>query len=132
MSIPKNLRFGRAYVHVTGVGYLASMPGASCDLSGVEKTPVMGIAGRLEGFSEASKPSHLKCRVSLGVGDDLGALKAIKNATATFECDTGQVFVIRGATLINTLVLEASGAGNVDIELMGSPAEQVQAATQAA
>ncbi len=123
MSLSPNRRLGQAYIHITGVGMLPSMPGASLDIGGIERTPVMGARGRLEGFSEASKPAHLKCRLSVGVGDSLGD---IKNQTVTSECDTGQVYVVRGATLINTLKLETTGPGNVDVELMGHPAEEMQ------
>ena len=97
------------------------MPGATLVLGGVERSPVMDN-GRLVGFTEADFPSTLKCRISVGFGDSLALYQAIRGATVTFECDAGPVYVIREAAVRNVLTLETSGPGNVDLELVGSPA----------
>jgi 3-hydroxymyristoyl/3-hydroxydecanoyl-(acyl carrier protein) dehydratase len=116
--------FGKAYINVSGVGLLATLPGAKLDIGGVERTPVTGDH-RMLGFTEKPMPGMLTCEISLQAGAGLAALKNITDATVTFECDTGQGYSMRGAYVTKTLSLTAGDSGKVSLELAGEPAEEM-------
>jgi hypothetical protein len=116
-------RFGMAYISVDG-SQLATMPGAKLDIGGVERTTVTGD-NQVLGFTRAPKPAVLECEISIGVGTSLTKLAQITGATVTFECDTGQTYVMREAFVTKTLALTAGDSGKVALEMAGMPAEEM-------
>lgn len=113
-------RFGIAYVKVNG-SLLESMPGASIDVGGVTRTPVLG-GNQVLGFTESPAPAMVQCEISLGPGVSLVDLGKIADAVVTFECDTGQVYTVRGAAVQDPP--KATAAGTVPLKFFGQPADE--------
>jgi Phage tail tube protein len=118
-------RFGMAYIAVDG-DLQPTMPGAKLDTGGVERTPVEGD-NKMLGFTEKPKPAMVTFDISLGPTMSLKRLQDMKNATVTFECDTGQTYVMRGAYTTKTLALTSGDNGKVNVEMAGMPAEEMGA-----
>jgi hypothetical protein len=118
-------RFGMAFIAVDG-DLQPTMPGAKLDIGGVERNPVEGD-NRMLGFTEKPKPSLLAFEISLGGGMTLKKLKDLKGATVTFECDSGQTYVVRQAFTTKTLSLTSGDNGKVGVEMAGQPAEEMGA-----
>lgn len=96
-----NQRTGQIYVRVGG-NLLQSLPGATLkDFAGVKRTPVVGT--KVHGFIEETVVPTIECEVSHGADVSVDTLMKIVDATATFECDSGPVYV-----LANAWVAEAS------------------------
>lgn len=114
--------FGRAFIRVNGAT-LASMPGSGkIDPGGVERSPVVGDSGFL-GYTEKPVHGEVECDIAVDANTDIGALNKTTDASITFECDSGQVFVMRNASLA-TPVKAQSGDGKASVKFIGSPAEQ--------
>lgn len=118
-------RFGRAYISIDG-SLLPTMPGAKLDLGGEERTAVTGDNTVL-GFTAQVKPATLTCEISLGAGDSIETLRRATDVTLTFECDTGQTYVVRQAFATKTLELSAGDSGKVAMEFQGMPAQEMGA-----
>lgn len=112
-------RLGQVTIKIDGA-LLESLPGAKIDLGGVVRTPVPGALG----FSESLKESMIECEIAVGAGTSLAQLGAIKGATCTFECDTGQTFLVRDAFCTETLSATAN-EGKAALKLAGQPAEEL-------
>lgn len=121
-----NIRHGRAYIQVGGLGLLPTMPGAKLRLGGVERTPIMS-GGRVVGYAEKDEPAVLTCSVSIGVGDSLAAIQRVLDATITYECDTGTTYMVAQAFCAKVLELQGSdgSTGNVQLEFVGNPAQEM-------
>lgn len=115
-------RFGIAFIKVNGA-LLESGKGASIDIGGVVRTPVVG-GNQVLGFTEELKESTVECEVSLGVGMSLVEIGKIADATITFECDTGQVYTVAHASLAEPPKATAGG-GMVPLKFFGQPAEEM-------
>lgn len=102
---------------------LESLPGATIDIGGVVRSPVTG-GTRMLGFTESIKPSEVECEVAVGVGTSLVALGAIADATLTFECDTGQIYIVREASVAEP-PKATSGEGKAPLKFFGQPAEEL-------
>lgn len=116
-------RLGKAYIKVDGE-LLETMPGAKLDPGGVTRTTVAGN-NRVLGYSEKPKQSRLECQIAMGAQTSLARLGAIKDATVTFECDTGQTFVMRNAWLTDTPNATDGDGGQVPLIFEGQPAEEM-------
>ena len=116
-------RLGKAYIKTNGE-LLETMPGASIDIGGVERKPVVGDSTVL-GYAENVKESMIECEVAVGPGTSLTKLGAIKDATVTFECDTGQTYVVRDAFVTETIKATAAEGGKVPLKIAGQPAEEL-------
>lgn len=114
-----------AYIKVDGL-LLATMPGAKIDIGGAARSPVLGD-NQVHGFSETLKPATLECEISLGQGMSLEQLRNMKDATVTYEADTGQTWVIREAFVTETLNITAGEGGKVGLKMAGQPAEEMLA-----
>lgn len=114
--------FSIAYIKVDGE-LLRSLPGAKLDLGGKVRSSVVG-ASEVHGYSEAIKPAALECEISLVEGASLEKLRNITNATITFEADTGQTWIVRGAFTTETLNITAGEGGKVALKMEGQPAEE--------
>lgn len=112
---------GRAYIKVDGA-LLRTNTGAKIDLGGTMRSAVVGNA--VHGYAESIKQSSLECEISLAAGDSLESYRNVKDATITFEADTGQVYVIRNAWLTEPPVVNDSEGGKIALKFEGQPAEE--------
>lgn len=113
---------GRAFVKVDGA-LLRTNTGAKIDLGGIARASVVGNA--VHGYSESIKPSMLECEINLAAGDSLEAYRSITNATITFEADTGQTYIIRGAWVVDPLSVTEGEGGKIPLKFEGQPAEEM-------
>lgn len=116
-------RHSMAYIKTDGQ-LLPTLPSPTVDLGGVERAPVVGNNSML-GHSEVFKPATLECEISLGLGMSLAQLQKIKDATVTYEADTGQTYVIREAFVTETLKVSGGADGKVTLKFAGQPAEEM-------
>lgn len=115
-------RLGKAYIKIDG-DLLETMPGAKIDIGGDKRDPVVG-SHTVHGYAEAIMPSRVDCEISVGPNTSLAKIRDITDATVTFECDTGQVYIVRNAWVSETLTVTEGEGGKVPIVLMGPPAEE--------
>lgn len=113
---------GRAFLKVDNL-LLRSNQGAKIDIGGFVREPVVG--NQVHGFSEKVKESSIECEVSLARGDSLETLRNITDATITFECDTGQTYVVRHAFITDTPVITEGEGGKIGLKFAGEPAEEM-------
>jgi len=117
-------RLGKAFIKWDGK-LLESMPDAKISLGGVERNPVIG-ANNVHGFSEKIKESTLECEISVSTETSLDELANIADATITFECDTGQTYVMRNAFLTEPPQATAGDGGKVPLKFAGPKAEEMR------
>lgn len=118
------MRLGKAFIKVGGQ-LLESMPGAKLDIGGKERVAVVG-ANNVHGFTEKVRPALMECEISVGKDTDLLQHEKWTAESVTFECDTGQVFVMRDAFSMEPPVMTADeGGGKVPVKFSGPPAEKV-------
>lgn len=114
---------GRVYIRVNGQT-IPSLPGsAKLNPGGVERTPVVGDYGFL-GFTEKPVHGEIECDIAVSASTDLAALNDTTNASITFEADSGQVWIMRGAALAAPVNIQ-SGDGKAQVKFIGSEIEQV-------
>ena len=113
---------GKAYIKYDG-NKLRTKTGATIDIGGQQRTPVVG--NQLDGYTEEAKPSEIDCVISLGAGESLETIRNITDATVTFECDTGQSYMVRHAFLSDTLKVTGGEGGNIPLKLIGPLAEEI-------
>ncbi len=114
--------FGRAFIRVNGVS-VASLPGtAKLSPGGLERTPVTGDHGYL---GHTAKPVHseVECDIAVDANTDIQALNDTEDATITFECDSGQVYIVRNAASATPAAMQ-SGDGKASLKFIGAPAEK--------
>ncbi len=116
-------KLGKAVIKVDGK-IQESLPGAKLDIGGDERGTVIG-ANSVQGFYVTPKPSKLECEVTVGAETSLAEMRDWDNVTISFECDTGQLYVIQGAWLTNTPEMTASEGGKVPLTFEGPPAEEM-------
>lgn len=115
-------RLGRAFIKVNG-GLLESLPGASIDIGGVKRNVVKGNS--VHGFAEEAMESMVECELSIDKNSRPHDWAKWADVSITFECDTGQVFVVRNAFLTETPKLTAGEGGKVPLKFAGPPADPV-------
>lgn len=102
-----------------------SIPGATIDLGGSERTAHAG-SGKDDIYStEETKPGMITCRINLAKGDSVERYRNMKNAVATYNLDTGQTYIMREAFTTKTLTLTPGENGTVQLEIAGKPATEV-------
>jgi len=112
---------GKAFIRMDGMS-LASLPGTGkINPGGVERKPVMGDHGFL-GWTETPVHAEIECDIAIDASTDIMKLNKTTNATITFECDSGQVYVVRSGTLATPVGAE-SGNGKASVRIIGAPAE---------
>jgi RNase P/RNase MRP subunit p29 len=116
-------KLGRAFIKVDGQA-LESMPGAKLDIGGFERTTVVG-SNSVQGYFETPKQSKMECEITVGAETVLADMRNWDGVTISFECDTGQQYVIQGAWLTNTPEMTASEGGRVPLTFEGPPAEEM-------
>lgn len=113
--------FGRVTIRIDGQPY-KSMPGATLDLGGIERTARPGD-NDADGFTTALQPSKCDFSVQMRAGVSLAAIQAIEDGTLSFECDTGQTYMIRHAYSATPPSL--GGEGVAKCTFQGAPAEEI-------
>jgi len=115
--------FGKATIKADGQ-VLESMPGSTLDPGGKTRTPVS--SDHSHGYHETPKPSSLECEIKMTKDTSLAELAAITDATLSFDCDTGQSYVIRKAWLVEPPILTSGDNGTVKLQFAGDPADEVK------
>jgi hypothetical protein len=116
-------KLGKAIIKADGQ-ILETLPGAKLDIGGDERTTVVG-ANSVQGYFSTPKPSAVECEISVGKETRLASMRDWDNVTISFECDTGQLYVVQGAWLTNTPSMTASDGGKVPLTFEGPPAEEM-------
>lgn len=119
-----NRVFGQAYIKIDGET-LETDGQATLDIGGAVREAVNGdyAAGA---FKESTVESKLECAVLMKAGVSLARLRATDDATVTFQCDTGQRYVINNGWTAEAISL-SQGDGKVKLVLCGPPAQEVLA-----
>ena len=115
-------RLGRAYIKVNG-NLIESLPGAKLNVGGVKRNPVVG--NTVHGYAEEVVPATVECEISVSGQTKIMDIAKYKQETLTFECDTGQTFVVKDAFLTEPPELTAQEGGKVPLKFAGNPADQV-------
>lgn len=90
-----NQRTGKVFIRHGGK-LLPSMPGAVLrNPAGFERKPVVG--NEVYGYTEETMVPEVECELSHGADTSLKELGDINDATCTFECDSGPVYVLSNA-----------------------------------
>lgn len=116
-------RLGKAFIKVNGQ-LLESMPGAKLNVGGFKRTPVIGANGVL-GYSEEPVQAQVECEIAVSGQTKIMDIAKFKGETITFECDTGQTFVVKDAFLTEPPELTAGEGGKVPLKFAGQPADPV-------
>ncbi|MBI1407295.1 MAG: hypothetical protein GC145_14365 [Caulobacter sp.] len=117
-----NRLFGRATIRLDGQ-VLRTAKGSTLDIGGPVRTPVVDESGNTVGFTEETQPSKLDCGVQMAEGVSLANIRSIEDATVTFDCDSGQSYLINHAFCTTPPVL--GGDGNAKTTFQGPPAEEI-------
>ncbi len=120
--IAPNQYLGRAKIRFDGKE-LNTMPGASINLGGPERKPV--VTQYSVGFAEANAPGFITATVPISATTPIEDIRNIVDATVTFESDIGKRWLIRGAFAEGVVEVKAGDGGEAQIKLTGSPAEEV-------
>ncbi|MDH4319872.1 MAG: phage tail tube protein [Desulfobulbaceae bacterium] len=115
-------RLGIATIKYDGK-VLNSRPGASMDPGGIARKSV--ITDLNIGFSEELRQSKVECEIAYDKDTSLAELGQISGATLTFDCDTGQSYVIKDAWITDTPQLTAGDGGKVKLTFEGPAAEEM-------
>lgn len=97
---------GVAYISMNGKE-LPTLEGATLTPGGKIRTPVVG--SRVYGFQEAPKEAALSCTIPQGSGVSLFEIKNAVDVTISFECDTGEKFLLANAWSDGQSTLSAKG-----------------------
>lgn len=112
---------GMTYVLINGQR-LRSKPGASLKPGGAiqkAQTDAYGFAGHA---TEEIKPAEIKCTLLHDDSTDVTALQQIRGATAIFESDSGQRYLVREAGTEDEIEWKGK---EVELTLTGAPAERI-------
>jgi hypothetical protein len=107
-----SLRTGKCFIRIDGLLYESESGAQLIDPMGVVREPQVGNA--VYGFTEKVKAPCVKAKFSHGSGLSLAALAAVVNSTLEFRCDSGPVFILRGAWYAEGMTL-TGGQGWVDV-----------------
>lgn len=117
-----NKILGRATVKVDGRTVL-NKRGATLDIGGVQRTPVIGSQG-VHGFSEEIQAPKLDLRITQDASFALEDIRKIENATILFQGDDGVSYVLNGAfsTSVPTL---AEVDGEITASFSGTSCDRI-------
>jgi hypothetical protein len=111
---------GKAYIRVDGA-LLRSKDDAKLNIGGQTRSAVVG--NDVHGYTEETTPPELECSISHMADTRLETLRNITDATITFESDTGPVYVLRHAWLVDPPALTAKG-GEVALKFQAITCEE--------
>lgn len=115
-------KLGRATIRVDGKVY-DTEKGSTLNPGGIKREPRPG-SNTAGGFTEELVPSKVETTILWGEGDSVTEINRISGATITFECDTGQTYIIRGGYSAEPVEL-TEGEGKAKCIFMGEPAEEM-------
>lgn len=101
---------GKVFISINGKR-LRSKEGASLDIGGVAREPVLSDSG-VDGYTEKNTAPKVSCKISLTDDIKLKELQSFQG-TLIFETDTGRVFTLQQAWCANPPKLEK---GEVSLE----------------
>lgn len=110
---------GIVYVKVDGE-LMRSEKGASLDVGGMKRTPIMA-AGVLVGYQEEAVPSEVEFKVAHTSSTKIRDMSDWVDKTLKFETDTGVHFLITNAFTADPVKL---ADGWATVKMQGDPAEQ--------
>jgi hypothetical protein len=112
---------GKATVYVDGTK-MEMERGAKANPGGISRT-FERHHGRTYALEGEAAPS-VEGSILHTKDTDAQAISAIDNATVIFECDTGQKYVMRGASIENPIDIDG-GSGKSPIKLVGDSFEKM-------
>ncbi len=112
---------GRVTIRAAGQ-VLKTNAGATLDPGGVIRTPRPGD-NDADGFTESLGNSTIECNVQMREGTSIASLQAIADGTFTFECDTGQTYIINHGYNGPAPTLNSDGTAKCTFH--GPPAEEM-------
>lgn len=118
----QGMHVGRVFIKLDGA-LLPSMPDAKLDVGGKVRKPVVGSSG-VYGFTEELKESTCECEIAVGPNTDVMKIHDATDVTLTFECDNGQVYIVRNAFSLEPPAI-GGGGGKAPFKFSGQPAEKV-------
>lgn len=111
-----NIRTGLVYITIDGQLFESGQGAQLIDAMGIKRKPQIGNA--VYGYTEEVVAPTVKAKFSHSSGISLAMLAAIVDATITFSCDSGPVFIIRNAWYQEGMTL-TGGEGWVDVTFAG-------------
>jgi hypothetical protein len=114
--------FGKATIKVDG-DTLETEQGATLDPGGVVRNPKVG--DHVFGYTEVPKEAMIEGSVFMSESTSLEKFRQITDATVTFICDTGQVYILKHAWLVEPPVVTGGDTGTVRLKFAAQPAEEV-------
>lgn len=114
-------RLGRVFIKLNG-NLIESMPGAKLNPGGLKRNPVVG--NEVHGYAEERMASSVECEISVSKDTRVIDLNNFLG-TLTFECDTGQTFVVKDAFVTEPGDITAGEGGKVPYKFAGRHADQV-------
>ncbi|MBA3027440.1 MAG: hypothetical protein FP814_09805 [Desulfobacterium sp.] len=103
---------------------MRSKPGASLDPGGPVRTPV--DCDQPGFYSETNKNSHIDCDMVVDANFSADALRRADDFTATFESDTGQMWVVNHAWVAEPPVITGGNNGGAKLAIDGPPAQEMK------
>ncbi len=94
--MPSNQVEGRVTISTASLGVLRSKPGATLNLGGVKRDPVVSDQG-VAGYAETPVEPTLEATFVKKAGVSAQALAAITNEDISFEGDDGSHYILRQA-----------------------------------
>lgn len=114
---------GTAFIKANGKLLRSEKGGRLIGFAGVEREAKI-YAGGIAGYSENPVAPRIECRLLHMADTSLEEIRAIVDATITFETDGGRTYVLRNAWCSNAIDIDA-GEGMVDVTFTGISAEEM-------
>lgn len=114
---------GEFKLYVNGVQYnLKGDP--TIDIGGTQRTAIVGVDGRLHGYSKKTVKSTISGTFTDTSDLDIAALRNLKNATVKVEKPNGKTVIQVGACFSGD-ASESGAEGEISFEFSGPPAEEI-------
>ena len=107
-----------------GGALLNSKPGATLDPGGPVRSAVESDQPGF--FSETRRPARIECDLVVDSAFSADTLRRADDFTATFEADTGQVWVINQAYVVEPPVITGGNNGGAKLSIEGPPAQEMK------
>lgn len=114
---------GRAFVKHDGK-VLLTEKGAKLNYGGIARDEVIGE--EVHGYSEKMTAPKIECTVNVSAETSLEEIRKITDATVTFECDTGQTYVLRNAWSSVPPEITAGEGGKIPVTFTGMNCEEMK------
>lgn len=113
---------GRATIKYDGKTLLTDKA-AKLNTGGVARKPIVGDV--IHGYAEEAKEPTLDCVISVTKETRLLDLNKIKDATVTFEADTGQTWIVKDAWVVDPTEVTSGEGGKVPLKFAGMSCEEM-------